>query len=193
MNCYVLTGGLSRRMGSPKASLRLGESSFLDRIAIAATPVFDEVFELTRVEAAPFGTLPVVFEPPHDHPSPLYGILAALRHAGNAAWIIAADYPLVTSPVLRHLRARFDASDADLVMPVWEGKPQPLCAGYRASAAVPIGRRVASERFRIQDLLAELQVETVQESEIRERFGGEPLANINDPAEYERVRGAYGR
>ena len=42
MNCYVLTGGRSRRMGQSKPEM------FLERVTAAARDAFDEVIDQTK-------------------------------------------------------------------------------------------------------------------------------------------------
>jgi molybdopterin-guanine dinucleotide biosynthesis protein A len=193
VNCYLLTGGLSRRMGSPKPDLVLGDRTFVQRVAEAAQPVFDRVYEVTRADAAPCGFLNTICEPPHQGTSPMFGIAAALEHAQAAVWIIAADYPLISTEMLQFLSERFDPFGTALLVPMWEGEPQLLCAGYSLHAYDEIVRRRDQGRFRIRELLDVLSAEIVPEAELRARFEGEQLANVNDPAEYERVRSTHGR
>src|ERR1051326_4327614 len=85
MNCYVLTGGRSSRMGRSKRAL------FFDRVAAAARPVFDDVIALDWEEGGK---------------APIFGVARALRNAQSRAFILAVDYPLITSDVLRFLRDR---------------------------------------------------------------------------------------
>jgi molybdenum cofactor guanylyltransferase len=191
VNCYVLTGGLSQRMGRPKSGLLLDGRTFFDRIVQSASGAFDSVLEVTRSGHAATGSVAAIQEPPHEGTSPLFGILASLRHAGGSAWIVATDYPMLTPEVLRHLRSRFESSAAAMLVPLWEGRPQLLCAGY-ASALVPeIERRIEQSEFRLRNLLARDDVEYVAQEELN-RFGGDPLVNVNEPEEYERIRSAYG-
>ena len=155
MNCYVLTGGRSRRMGQSKPEM------FLERVTAAARNAFDEVIVVDRG-----------FEGPHDDDGPIFGIRAALQHEQTSCFILAVDYPLITAEVLRYVRDRGG-------VPVWREKPQPLCAVYDAALLPLIESRIAQRRFQVRGLIEEL----IPESELRARFAGEPLLNVNTPEE----------
>lgn len=160
MNCYVLAGGRSRRMGRSKSEL------FLDRVIEAARPVFDDVIVVDRM-----------FEGPHEDEGPVFGIRAALQHAQHGrCFILAVDYPLITPEVLRYLRDRGG-------VPMWRDKPQPLCAVYDAAMLPRIESRIAARRFDVRGLVEDVAV--IEESELRARFAGEPLLNVNTPEDLE--------
>lgn len=171
MNCYVLIGGRSRRMGQSKTAL------FLDRVVAAARPVFANVFAVQRPsgEATSIAT---IFETPHEHEAALFGIARALEHAVGDCFILAVDYPNITSDVLRYLGAHQG-------VPVWDGEPQPLCARWDHTLLPLVTARLAAQRFDLRGLIAEAGVEMIAEAELRARFAGEPLANVNTPADLE--------
>ncbi|HET7435371.1 MAG TPA: molybdenum cofactor guanylyltransferase [Thermoanaerobaculia bacterium] len=186
MNGYVLTGGRSRRMGQSKTAL------FLSRVVAAAQPVFDSVIAVQRFggEACEIET---IFEEPHEEEAPLFGVVRALQHARGRCVILAVDYPLLSSPFLAFLRARVEASAAPLVVPEWDGVPQMLCAGYDAALLPLLKRRIARGELDLRGLIAEAGAEMIRETELRARFGGEPLMNVNTPEEREQAEGLYGR
>ena len=161
MNCYVLTGGRSSRMGRSKRAL------FFDRVAAAARPVFDDVIALDWEEG---------------EKAPIFGVARALRNAQSRAFILAVDYPLITSDVLRFLRDRGG-------MAVWNGEPQLLCAVWEVALLPEIERRIAAERF---DLRGLHERDMIEEGELRARYGGEPLMNVNTPEELAAAERLYG-
>lgn len=180
-------------MGSPKPALILGEATFFERVLSAATPVFDRVLEVTRADRPSSGGIETILEPTHEGTSPLFGIAAALEHARAPVWVIATDYPLVTGPLLRFLRARFEAATTDALLPFWDHEPQMLCAGYRPGALPAVRRRIDAAEFRVRDLIREIAVTMVDETELRARFSGEPLLNVNTREEFERIRRTYAQ
>ena len=178
MNGYILTGGRSTRMGQPKPEIAFGESTFLDRIMDAARPVFDRVTIVSRAD-----------EPPHEDVAPIFGVAAALADAGEGrAFVIAADYPLITTELLRFLCERAARSAAPVVAPEWDHNVQMLCAAYDASLAPLIATRIADRRYDLHGLIAEAGGEIIRESDIRSRFAGEPLMNVNTPEQLEAAR-----
>lgn len=185
MNCYILVGGRSSRMGLSKTEL------FLDRILAAVRPVFDEVLAVHRSDGEPL-PLRTLFEEPHEGDGPLFGIERALQDAHGKAFIVGVDFPLVTSEVLGHLSDRFEKSAAPALVPMWDGKPQPLCAGYDSSLLPLIAGRLARGEWDVRGCLDEGGAEIVPEPELRARFEGEPLMNVNTPEELRRAEESYG-
>jgi molybdopterin-guanine dinucleotide biosynthesis protein A len=171
VNAYVLVGGRSRRMGESKVEL------FLERIVAAARPVFDEVIAVQRPNIAMMNIC-TIFEEPHEHEAAIFGVARALRDANGKAFLLAVDYPLITSDVLRYLRDREG-------LPVWNDQPQPLCAVWDAALLPRLDERIAAHRFDLRTLGGQ---EMIAESELRARFPGEPLLNVNTPEEWQRAQ-----
>jgi molybdopterin-guanine dinucleotide biosynthesis protein A len=190
MNGYVLIGGASRRMGTPKQDLLLGGRTFLARTLAAARPRFEQLIAVDRHEgcAAYPGFDLVIREAPRDERAPLFGVVTALEHAAAPAFILALDYPLLTSAVLGFLADRFAGSSKALVIPVWNGRMQMLCGGYRPALLPRIRERIARGELDLRGLTLPEETEIVAEDELRARFDGEPLMNVNTPAELEAAR-----
>ncbi len=173
MNCYILTGGRSTRMGRAKSEL------FLDTVVKAASPVFDRVIAVQRhgMDKLPIET---IFEDEHEGEAPIFGVVRALRHSAGRAFVVATDYPLITSEFLRTLRTAFERTTAPLLVPVWHGVPQPLCAGYSSQLLPALEQRIAQRRFTLRDIPGDTMV-----------VEGNELFNANTPAdlqEAERLR-----
>lgn len=151
-------------MGASKAGL------FLPRVVAAAKPVFDEV---------------IAVDHRGDVIAPIFGVEWALRAAGERCFILAVDYPLVTTEILRDLRDRGG-------VPMWNGRPQPLCATWDAALVPLIERRISEGRLDLLGLIAEAKVEIIAESELRARHHGEPLLNVNTPEELAEAERLYG-
>ncbi|MGZ5473186.1 MAG: molybdenum cofactor guanylyltransferase [Thermoanaerobaculia bacterium] len=185
MNAYVLVGGRSRRMGESKVEL------FLERVVSAARPVFDEVIAVDRLAGGPWTgggppptanrqppTIRTLYEDPHEHEGAIFGVVRALRDARGKCFLLAVDYPLITSDMLRFIRDRGG-------LPEWDGRPQPLCAVWDAALLPRIEERIARGAL---DLRGAAETEIIPESELRVRFPGEPLLNVNTPEEWERAQ-----
>lgn len=192
MKCYIFVGGHSRRMGTPKAGLLIGNETFLARIAGVASEVFDEVMAVQRPGGDAAAGVPTLFEHEHDGAGPVFGLARALEDAGeNPFWVIGVDYALVTAPLLRFLRAEFIASTAEIVLPAWRRKPQYLCAGYRPSIANRVADVLRMPQPDLRSVVERSVVVTIPEEGLRTRFGSDVLANVNEPDEYETLRNKY--
>lgn len=164
MNAYILIGGSSSRMGQSKVAL------FLDRVATAARGAFEKVYAVQRARGEGAPGVETIYEPPHDERAPVFGVLSALEHAQGRCFILAVDYPRLTSALLVRLRARFESSNALLMAPRSHDKLQMLCAGYDSALLPRIKRRIAEGRLDLRGL-----VTLVVEEE------SEELINVNTP------------
>jgi molybdopterin-guanine dinucleotide biosynthesis protein A len=169
-------------MGRSKLDIELGGATFFDRAVSAAKEVFDDVIAVQRPGG---GSLPIatIEEEPHDDEAAIFGVLAALRHAKATCFVLAVDYPLLDPNVLRFLRTRVAGSKSSIVVPRWHGKLQMLCAGYACGVERLVAEHIAARRYDLRSLARGAEI--IEEEELRSRFGGEPLLNVNTPEELE--------
>lgn len=128
-------------MGRDKSQLPLGDTTFARRLAGVLLDVVT-----IAVEVGPGVTgLPATRELVPGA-GPLAAIAAGVdalrwkRHAGDAL-VVACDLPFVTSSALRLLA---DWSAPGSVVPVVDGRPQPLCARWSRRDLDDAQHRVAS-------------------------------------------------
>ncbi len=181
-------------MGVPKATVTLGGRTFEDRVVAAARAAFDEVVAVERAGGARREGLRTIFEEEREERGPIFGLERALRDAGRSRfWLLAIDYPLVTAELLGDLRRRFEASPAVMLIPWWDGAPQMLCGGYSPEIGPRLETSLRAGDLRLRGLLDTLFVEQVPEAALREHHAGEPLLNVNGPADLERAREIHER
>ena len=171
LNCYILTGGRSTRMGKSKAAL------FLEIVAEAARPVFDAVIAVERADGEQ-RSIDTIFEQRHTAEAPVFGVQAAIEHAGERCFVLAVDYGRITSDVLRRLRGQVEKSSAPIVIPLWRGIPQTLCAGYSPSVGELMARRIEEGKLDLVGLAADAGAEMFA-------FDMAELHNINTPEDLE--------
>ena len=132
----LLAGGPGARLalGLPKALVRLGGMTLLERSRAVLAAVCDEV-----VVAAPATlALPVAVAErvtdPAESEGPLGGLVAGLRaRPYGRAIALGVDFPLMRPGMLRALAGMLGGSGA--VLPLPGGMPQPLAAAYGPRAA----------------------------------------------------------
>ena len=178
---FVLVGGLSSRMGRNKALLPYRGATLLQYLA-----------EIVR-EAA--GSVDVIGDPLRYarfgypvHPDlvagcgPAGGIHTALS-AGLAEWnlIVACDMPGITVALLQALLDRADTGGNCIIPLGPDGQPEPMCAVYHARCLPQIELAIREKRFRMRDLVYELEPVFVSAVDAAR------LVNINTPVDWAHV------
>lgn len=190
---FILVGGASRRMGRDKALLDFGGQPLLERIARELSAVASEVSLVgARQPYASFKNVPDAYQ----QWGALGGIHGALM-AAKTDWatVVACDLPFVTSELFERL-ATFVSNMTDAVVPIQaDGRPQPVCALYRAATCLPeIERLVATGEHTPRALLANVRTRYVEFSEIRDLPGAEHFFfNVNTPQELKNARAIWSR
>ena len=185
----ILCGGESRRMGRPKAWLRFGGETMLERIARLAGTVAQPIV----VVAAADQKLP---ELDVDIPvvrdlvagrGPLQGLaagFAALPDSIELAYVTATDVPFLEP---RWISRLVELSDGyDLVIPFVGGYHHPLAALYRPCNVLPAIEGLLSEdRLRLFSLIDAVKTRVVDESEMKAVDPTlQTLRNLNSPEDY---------
>lgn len=187
----VLVGGLSRRMGRPKASLPFGHETLLQRVVRLVGSVTETVVVVAAPDTdpqrleVPEGVLTV--RDPVLGRGPLQGIvtgLAALPDRVELVYVTAVDAPFLNPAWIDYLADVIE--DDDIAVPFVNSLYHPLSALYRRSRVLPAARSLLQAgRLRTVSLLEPLRSRIVLEEEM-ERIdpGLGTLRNLNTPEEY---------
>jgi molybdopterin-guanine dinucleotide biosynthesis protein A len=191
----VLAGGRSSRFGTDKAFARLGGCTLLERALAGVAAVCDDLVVVAapgKDEASYAVAGARVTHDAVEGQGPVAGIVAGLRAARRSrALVVAVDMPCLREDVLRLLAAA--APEADVVAPVVDGRPEPLCAVYATRAAEPMAEALARDVRKITDAFAGLTVRWVEESALRALDPElRSFWNVNRPDDLARIRGALG-
>lgn len=185
MTGIILAGGRSSRMGSPKALLPFDGEPLIVHIVNRLQRLFDEIV----VVAAPEQQLPelpvtlvrddVAFQ------GPVGGISCGLRAAhGEVCFVTSCDSAFSSAPFISHLISLAPGFDA--VVPLWEGRLQPLQAVYRRTVLPFLEAQFANGELRLVSVYDKVTTRFVEEDEIR-RFDpqGDSFFNMNTPGDYD--------
>ena len=127
----MLAAGGSERMGEPKQLLPIDGQPMVRRVVdVVCGAGLDQVVVVTGAYAGQVAQalvgLPVEFVTneawPEGMSASLRRGLGALRPEIRASIIVLADQPTLTSDVLSALVARYRATGAPIVAPVWQGR-----------------------------------------------------------------------
>ena len=143
----VLCGGRSRRMGRDKATLPIDGVPMGRRVADALRAASLDRVVAVGGDPSLAGLLDV--EHLADRwpgEGPLGGILTALGEVGADATVVVLPCDLVapSAEAVRHVLSARDRTDADLAVPVVEGRRQWLHAAWHGRVAAIVGDVFAS-------------------------------------------------
>jgi molybdenum cofactor cytidylyltransferase len=133
----ILSGGASRRMGTPKALLRFQNETFLDRLIRVFSAVCDPVIVVVGEHAGQIRSgiergSEVLFA---VNPDPERGMLSSLQCGlalvpadVDAAMFLPVDHPHLELATVETLAARFSADRAPVTVPAYAGEHgHPVC------------------------------------------------------------------
>jgi molybdenum cofactor guanylyltransferase len=174
---FVLVGGLSSRMGRDKALLPLNSKPLAEHIAsvveqAAGNVVFVGMPE--RYRGLSRECLPDL----HPGAGPLAGIEAALASKrGDLNLIVACDMPGLSPEWLAQLMDQAELTKAAcLAATDCAGQVHPLCSVYRSDCLAAVQSAITEKRFRLHDLLKELDAKTFELPVL--------IPNVNTPEEW---------
>ncbi len=178
----ILAGGMSRRFGSNKALSRFEGERLIQRLCNTVGSVTDRMMLITNT---PDDFAFLELESRKDlvpRCGPVGGIYTALRTASTPLCLcVACDMPFIRPAFLEYMVER--SSGYDVVVPVNEGREEPLCAVYRETCVPAIEHRIQAGRYKITGFFDEVRVLRVA-PEDAEFHDADMFFNINDMADY---------
>ncbi|MCA1031036.1 molybdenum cofactor guanylyltransferase [Bacillus timonensis] len=167
----LLSGGESRRFGQPKALVSYKSHYFFEYSLTALEPVVDRIVIISHPQLKKrFEQLSTVdvFEDlaKYQGQGPLAGILTAMEKI-LATWFVVApcDTPNLTTEDYRALM-NFMEEGVDAVVPVQDGRIQPLIAIYHVRIKDKVKALLESNDLRLRSLFSRINVKYVNSTEI---------------------------
>jgi molybdenum cofactor cytidylyltransferase len=133
----ILSGGASRRMGTPKALLRFQNETFLDRLIRVFSAVCDPIIVVVgqhadRIESGVERGRQVLFA---VNPDPERGMLSSLQCGlalvpadAEAAMFLPVDHPHIALDTVQEVAALFQRDRAPVTVPTYLGEHgHPVC------------------------------------------------------------------
>ncbi|WP_088232308.1 molybdenum cofactor guanylyltransferase [Bacillus cereus] len=183
----VLAGGMSSRFGEPKALASWQGSTFIEHILKVMITAMQEVVVIShsdikeRVEQ--FVQVPVIEDIPHYKGNgPLAGIVSGMEYI-EADWyvIMPCDAPNVSKEwFLILLKQTSDEYDA--VVPIINGRKQPLLAAYHNRVKEKIYTLLQEEKRSMGQLLSQCNVKYVAGEDVQ--ANADWFMNVNTKEEY---------
>ena len=180
----VLAGGFSRRMGTDKAELKLGELTLLELQVRKLRQIGIADIMVSGCRKPVEGTRAI--EDIYPHKGPMSGIHACLKAAkSEACLVVSVDVPLFPAEWLARL---IQAHDGPVTMLCHGNEIEPLLAVYDSDLASRAEELILSGDWSVRSLFAGSKVNRLE-------YTGDPdfLLNCNTPEDFEKAKTLYRR
>ena len=181
-SAVILSGGKNSRMNyNTKAFLSLDNERFIERIIKRLNLIDDIIISCNNLSLYQefLDTCRLVEDEVKDI-GPIGGIYSTLKSIKNdKALVIAADMPFISEYVINSL-INIDFK-GDALIPVVDGKEQPLCGVYRKSALDKIKENIDNKNYKLKSLIKSLDVTYILMNDER------AMTNVNTPEEYREI------
>jgi molybdenum cofactor guanylyltransferase len=182
----VLSGGLSRRFGEPKAfSLFKGKAMYQWALQ-AIHPLVDEtiiVSHPTLVHRFKQETSETIYEDEENYLGlgPLAGIYTGmLKQSATWYYVLPCDTPLITCDVFFLLEKHLKENDVLGIIPMYGGRLQPLISIFHRDLLPTIKNLLDQGLLRMTDLTHRASIKKI---ELNEYYTDNPFININTKLE----------
>jgi molybdenum cofactor guanylyltransferase len=186
----ILAGGRASRLGGiDKAALKIGQQTVLDRVLAALAEVAGQFLAIVNDDRLNADSRLTIIHDPEPHAGVLPALLASLEAATTPlAVLVACDMPFLDGRLLRHQVAL--AADADVVIPVVDGREEPMHAVYRvASCREAIRAALARQQRRMIAFLDDVRTYRLEEAALRQIDPElRSFFNVNTPEDLEAAR-----
>jgi len=183
----VLAGGKSKRMGTDKAFLPIGDETLFEIMIDKMLRLFNEVIAVVAEPSLykKYSQKIIIKKDIIAEKGPLGGLYTGLLSSNNEyTFVIACDMPFLNEQLL--LQMIKNIADSEAIIPEFKGRLHPLFGLYAKSCAPTAQDQISKGNLKMRDFLGKVKTKFVIESEIKE-FDPEGLSfiNINTFEEYE--------
>lgn len=184
IDCYILAGGKSSRMGTDKGLMPLKGKPLIERIIEQLSPVFERIIIVSNNEEYKKFGLEVIADLIKDI-GPAGGIHAALHHLqAQSAFIISCDMPFITSASVSFMISR--KIDSQITLPVVTQKIQPLFGVYSKDCLPEWERLLEKKIIKLQEMVSHFSLSKIEIGKVN-CVNGLLFSNINDKEDFEKA------
>jgi molybdopterin-guanine dinucleotide biosynthesis protein A len=184
----ILAGGLSLRMGSEKATLKIGQQVMIHRIANELKKVFPEVIIAGNIQEDVDNYIGIPVVPDRiDRGVPICGIHAALYAASYPhILVVACDMPFVTSQMAEQMVQL--SSGFDVVVPRKGPYLEPLFAVYHRNCIPAIEKWLSGGKRKTDGFFQYVKVNYIDEDIFVNIDWDVDFFNVNTPGDLHKAR-----
>ncbi len=181
----ILSGGQSSRMGREKGLVKLAGQPLVNYSINLLKDFCPEFLIGSNHEAYRIFGYPVIKDEINGI-GPSGGILACLKASRTKDNIIlSCDMPFVSKELIHWIIE--SRENADVVIPVHEGLPEPLCGFYSKRILPDLEKMVNSGIFKLQEILKNLRTKYLETGPRLNFYHPQLFENINSNTDLERI------
>ena len=185
IDALILAGGKSSRMGGKhKGNLKIGGETFTQHLISEVTKSVDNVWISYGTEIHEKYENCKIITDHYKECGPMGGIHAGLTAAASEyLFVVACDMPFMKAEFVEELKKHL-SENADVIVPVINGRPQPLATLYKKTVLPVLEEKLAEGNYKLRSIFEHVKVSYV---EIEAQW--EPvLRNINTTEEYQEIQ-----
>lgn len=187
----ILAGGENKRFPRTKAFLEIRGRKIINSTIDTLREIFGKVVISTNEPEKFFYLgLPLIGDI-YPAKGPLVGIFSVLAASLNTTgaeevFVTGCDMPFIRRELVQTIASK-RGKGAKAIVPVWNGKPEPLLAMYSAACLPEMEKSILGGKTGIQDFLSKIDVLYIDETEVKGIDpSGRSFININTPEDLEK-------
>ncbi len=184
MDALILAGGENSRFLSHKALAEVQGKRIIETAIELFKKYFKSIYISTNTPEIFFYLgLPMIGDL-MPQKGPMTGMYSSLVSTGaDELFVAACDIPFIQTGVVELIISKYTGQTA--VIPVYEGRPQPLIGIYSANTQEAMRRCLMQNRLSVRDLLQDIRADLIAEEEVRTADPeGRTFVNINTLEDY---------
>ncbi len=166
MDAVILAGGENTRMPFLKGFLEFGGKQIVASNVALLNSIFRRTFIVTNDPALYFSLDAHLVGDVIRGKGPLGGILSALAVPDvSEVFVTACDMPFINVILIQYMTGKWDGK-ADALIPLYEGRSQPLFGIYTKKIVRIIEEYITNGRRSVREFLQDIQVRYVGQEEV---------------------------
>ena len=191
MDALILAGGENKRIPMIKGFLEIRNRKIIETNIELLKSIFSRVIlSVNHPELYFYLGLPMIGDVV-DSRGPMTGILSVFMNTESAdIFVTACDMPYINAILIKHMVEKYN-DKFDALIPLYDGKPQPLFGIYAKRISGLMEQRIRAGKKSLLDFLKTINVRYINEEEVRNIDPeGRSFVNINTFKDYQREGGA---
>lgn len=192
MTGAVIAGGENSRLPVLKGLLTVNGKTIIENSLGILGKIFKKVVISTNMPEKYFRFKAPLIGDIMMEKGPMTGILSVLAATGeDSVFVVACDMPFINEGLIRYMVESFEAgSKVDAVIPVFEGREQPLLGIYANTVIKTMEKLIEQRQTGLTNMLKALRVLYITEEEVKGMDPrGDAFININTMEDYEKIGG----